>query len=82
MRLGVESGVLTRVEEGIFYTTKQIEEIKAKLLERFGDRAFAASEFRDGVDTSRKYAIPLLEYFDRVRFTLRTGDQRVIRKSS
>lgn len=82
MRLGVESGVLTRVEEGIFYTTKQLEEIKAKLLERFGDRAFAASEFRDGVETSRKYAIPLLEYFDRVRFTLRTGDQRVIRKSS
>jgi selenocysteine-specific elongation factor len=28
---------------------------------------------------SRKYAIPLIEYFDQIRLTLRLGDKRVLR---
>ena len=28
---------------------------------------------------TRKYSIPLLEYFDKVRFTLRTPDGRILR---
>jgi hypothetical protein len=31
---------------------------------------------------SRKYVIPLLEHLDKQGFTLRTGDQRAIRKPS
>jgi selenocysteine-specific elongation factor len=30
--------------------------------------------------TTRKYTIPLLEYFDRIRLTLRVGDRRVLRE--
>jgi selenocysteine-specific elongation factor len=29
---------------------------------------------------SRKYTIPLLEYFDREQLTVRVGDNRVLRK--
>jgi selenocysteine-specific elongation factor len=35
------------------------------------------SEFKDAAKTSRKYAVPLLEYFDRKGITRRQGDFRV-----
>jgi selenocysteine-specific elongation factor len=34
------------------------------------------AEFRDLLKTSRKYALPFLEYLDSKRVTLRTGDVR------
>ena len=41
-----------------------------------GPTAFSVAEVRKLVDTSRKYAIPLLEYLDSRRVTIRTGDKR------
>ena len=38
-----------------------------------------AAELRDALGVSRKYAIPLLEYFDAQGFTKRVGDLRVLR---
>jgi selenocysteine-specific elongation factor len=34
------------------------------------------AEFRDILNTSRKYALPLLEYLDSHKITLRVGDIR------
>jgi selenocysteine-specific elongation factor len=31
---------------------------------------------------SRKYVIPLIEYFDQIKLTLRLGEKRVLRSSS
>lgn len=39
------------------------------------------AEIRDILDTSRKYAVPLCEHFDRSGFTLRNGDLRVLAPS-
>lgn len=78
LRLGVEAGEIVRVDEGLFYTHAQIDEVKRKAIAVAGGKPFAAAEFRDAVGTSRKYAIPLLEYLDRVRFTTRVGDRRMI----
>ncbi|MFT3743508.1 MAG: SelB C-terminal domain-containing protein [Pyrinomonadaceae bacterium] len=36
------------------------------------------AEFKDLAGVSRKYAIPLIEYFDRERETVRRGDKRII----
>jgi selenocysteine-specific elongation factor len=37
-------------------------------------------KFKELAGVSRKYAIPLLEYFDSKRLTVRAGDKRVIVK--
>lgn len=79
IRLGVESGRLVRIADGIFYSPRQLEGIQAKVREFSLGKPFAASEMRDAFATSRKYIIPLLEYFDSIRFTLRVGDNRVVR---
>ena len=40
------------------------------------DQAFTLSQIREFLGTSRKYAVPLCEYLDRIGFTLREGDLR------
>ena len=35
--------------------------------------SFSTMEFRDALGVSRKYAVPLLDYLDRVRFTVGPG---------
>ncbi|MFN8606430.1 MAG: selenocysteine-specific translation elongation factor [Vulcanimicrobiota bacterium] len=42
---------------------------------------FAASQARDALATSRKFMIPLLEYYDQVGFTQRSGEVRHVRQN-
>ena len=37
-----------------------------------------ASEFRDLIGSTRKYAVPLLEWLDQARVTRRVGDERIL----
>jgi selenocysteine-specific elongation factor len=72
-------GLLVKVGDQL-YRAAQIAEIRTKLeaaLRRDGTIAPAA--FRDLVGTTRKYAVPLLEWFDAAGVTLRSGDMRVLR---
>jgi len=41
-----------------------------------------AAEFRDEIDTGRKLAIQILEFFDRIGYTRRTGDAHRLRPGS
>jgi selenocysteine-specific elongation factor len=73
------SGTLVKVHDAVYRGT-QIADIRAKLeaaLRR--DKQIAMSGFRDLIGTSRKYAVPLLEYFDATGVTIRTGDARVLK---
>jgi len=36
--------------------------------------------FKDMTGASRKYTIPLIEYFDKSQVTVRVGDNRILRK--
>jgi selenocysteine-specific elongation factor len=42
------------------------------------DGHILAAEYRDTVETSRKHAIEMLEFFDRIGYTYRSGDKRRI----
>jgi selenocysteine-specific elongation factor len=68
----------------MFMHSKVIADLKAKL-HTFGsqhepDRLIDVPAFKDLAGVSRKYAIPLLEYFDREQVTRRAGDKRLILK--
>jgi selenocysteine-specific elongation factor len=41
-----------------------------------------AASFRDLIGSSRKYTIPLLEYFDREGLTIRIGDVRRLKAAA
>ncbi|MGB5687453.1 MAG: SelB C-terminal domain-containing protein [Candidatus Electrothrix sp.] len=40
-----------------------------------------APGFKDLTGLSRKFSIPLLEYFDKIKLTIRVGDKRILRKN-
>ncbi len=74
---------VVRVKEDIYFSTEFIDATKQKLvkfIEREG--GLTPSQFHEITGSSRKYNIPLLEYLDRSRFTIRVGDQRVLRGSA
>jgi selenocysteine-specific elongation factor len=65
------------------YRGSQITRIRARLEAFFREHdRMTAAEFRDLLGTSRKYAVPLLEWLDAHGITLRSGDHRMLRKRS
>lgn len=76
LRLGQEAGYVIRVAEGIFYGSAQLQRLLQNARQALGEEPFSASQFREALQTSRKYAIPLLEYLDSRRVTVRQGEVR------
>jgi len=75
----VATGAFVKVGADVYRGT-QIAEIRARLeavLRR--DKQITVSGFRDAIGSSRKYAVPLMEWFDASGVTLRNGDLRVLR---
>ncbi|MEO7453697.1 MAG: selenocysteine-specific translation elongation factor [Fimbriimonadales bacterium] len=76
IRLGLETGELIRVDEAIYYPPAVLDALRQQLRE-FG-KPFTVAQFRDATGSSRKFALPLLQYFDETRFTRRMGDERIV----
>lgn len=75
-----KEGIIVKISEELFFSTDFIEEIKRKMVAFISrEGGLTPSQFHEITGSSRKYNIPLLEYFDRTRFTMRIGDQRVLR---
>lgn len=69
-----------KVSEGFYFSRTAIDELVAKLRNSANnDPTIDVAKFKEIAGVSRKYAIPLLEYFDGEKITIRTGDKRVIR---
>jgi selenocysteine-specific elongation factor len=70
---------LVKVNEELVFHRRALEELKAKLVEMKKTSArIDISRFKDMTGVTRKYAIPLLEYFDREHVTKRVGNEREI----
>ena len=84
LQLLLDDRKLVRIQGEMFMHAKVIEDLKAKLLtyasQHEPDRLIDVPAFKDLAGVSRKYAIPLLEYFDRDQTTRRAGDKRLILK--
>lgn len=77
LRLMTKEGRLVRINETM-YITKSVYDKVITLLKDFFSRKkeMTVAEFRDILGTSRKYALPFLEYLDTQRITMRVGDVR------
>jgi selenocysteine-specific elongation factor len=73
-------GALVKVGDDL-YRSSQIAQIVARIESHLRARGrMTAAEFRDLLGTSRKYAVPLLEWLDTHGVTIRSGDYRMLRK--
>ena len=57
--------------------THEIEDVPERILDALVDNLRDKKEL---TGLSRKFSIPLLEYFDKIKITLRIGDKRVLRE--
>jgi selenocysteine-specific elongation factor len=79
IRVGQDQGLLFRIVEGFYYHRDTLERSKKIVLEQIQRHgSITVSQFRDLTGSSRKYALPVMEYFDSIRFTRRVGDERVL----
>ncbi len=77
----LDSGEIIKVTNDFYFTQFAINELIGKLksyADKTPDRLIDVPTFKDLAGISRKYAIPLLEYFDQQKITRRAGDKRLI----
>ncbi|RCW41356.1 MULTISPECIES: selenocysteine-specific translation elongation factor [unclassified Halanaerobium] len=73
----VDSGELIRLAQNIYFHQSALEKAFNKLNEYFAEHeSIELSEFRDLIESTRKFSLPLLEEFDRQKITQRRGDKR------
>jgi len=76
----LSQNILVKVKEDLYFHQQAITGLKQRLtafLEEHGE--ISAPQFKEFTQTSRKYAIPLLEYLDTQKITIRVGDLRRLR---
>jgi selenocysteine-specific elongation factor len=75
----VAEGQLARVSDDIYLHTDADAEMRRLVSERLAQGGgLTVAEIRDLLGTTRKYAVPLCEYLDRVGVTRREGDLRLL----
>jgi selenocysteine-specific elongation factor len=74
----INQGHLIKVDGENYFSSAAIEEGKTILEEYFREeQELSLATARDLLKTSRKYTLPLVEYYDKIRFTRRIGDMRI-----
>ena len=80
LKLLVSEGSVVRVSPDLYYDARAVGALRERLVAHLRTRKeITTPEFKDLVGATRKHVIPLAEYFDRERVTLRVGDKRVLR---
>lgn len=78
LNLLIAEGDLTRIPPDLIYPSSRVEEMRVRLREIFSRMTeMNVAALKDLLGVSRKQAVPLLEYFDRMRWTERRGDMRI-----
>jgi selenocysteine-specific elongation factor len=73
-------GKIIRVTQEIAVCTKAMEGFTDRVIAYLKDNeTITTKDFKNMMNVSRKYAIPLMEYCDRKKITLRVGDERKLR---
>lgn len=82
LQLLIDGRKLVRIQADLFMHPQVVENLKTKLQDYAAkhepERLIDVPTFKTLAGVSRKYAIPLLEYFDHEQITRRTGDKRLI----
>lgn len=73
----VAEGLLVQLGDDLYLHTEHEVELRRRVLERLSSNSgLSIAELRDLLGTSRKFAVPICEYLDRIGITRRVGDLR------
>ena len=82
INLLLQKGTLVRINESLIFHAAELEQLAGQVTEFINrEGEIDAPRFKDMTGLTRKFSIPLLEYFDKIKLTIRVGDKRILRKS-
>jgi len=81
LMLLIEEGKIVKTKDDLYFYAAAVDALKRKLVEFLkANGEIDTPRFKEMTGVSRKYVIPLIEYFDTSNVTLRVGDSRKLRK--
>ena len=76
-------GRLVKITEDLTIHSERLTPLRDRVVDFLKDGGrISMPDFKEISGLSRKYSIPIMEYFDRSGLTIRVEDHRVLRKSS
>lgn len=79
--LKVASGQVVKVSDELYFDKRALEQLRERLVAYLREhKEITTQAFKELVGQTRKFVIPLSEFFDREKVTLRVGDKRVLRR--
>jgi selenocysteine-specific elongation factor len=71
---------LMQIEKDLYFHIEAVERAKNSLISHFSrEKRLESVRFKYMLETTRKFAIPLLDYFDRIGVTVRVGNTRYLK---
>ena len=76
----MDEGMIVKVKEDLYFHAKAVEDLQQRLVDYLvSHKEMSTPQFKEMTGVSRKYLIPLIEYFDAQNVTIRIGDIRKLR---
>ncbi len=76
----VDEGLIVKIKEDLYFHHEAITMIRKKLVDFLSVHGeITTPQFKDMTGASRKFVIPIIEYFDARNVTIRVGDIRKLR---
>lgn len=80
LSLSAKQGTVVKVKDDLYFSKNCLSDLRDKLIEFLKvNKELTPADFKELTGVSRKYSIPILEYFDREKVTMRSGDKRLLR---
>ena len=77
----VDNREIVYIKEDLYFLTSAVKKAKDLLINHLEQKeTITLAEFRDKLNSSRKYTLALLEYFDQNNITKRVGEERTLTK--
>jgi selenocysteine-specific elongation factor len=73
-------GSVVKLKGGVYFHQDPLQELREQLVAFLKEKGkISTQDFKALTGVSRKYTIPLAEYFDAIKVTVRVGDERILR---
>jgi selenocysteine-specific elongation factor len=80
LTLLMDEGNIVKTKDDLYFHVDAVDAIKKKLVDFLkANGEITTPQFKEMTGVSRKYLIPLIEYFDATNVTIRIGDTRKLR---
>jgi selenocysteine-specific elongation factor len=83
LQLLIEEQRLVKIKKDLYFHTTCLQDLQSRLMDfLIKNHEISTPQFKEMTGVSRKYTIPLIEFFDSQKITIRVGDNRRLRSRS